>query len=140
MKVSEMFPRRWLVGSDLEGKAFRVKIEAVQQEEVRTRTGQTEAKWVLHLHGAARGLILHRTIAQQVADAVGSDDTQQWMGKEIVIYPLDMGVAGEKRIAIRVRKPTTQKVAPPEQAAAVLAADDDDATAAVVGGKEEPGE
>jgi hypothetical protein len=36
---------------------------------------------------------------------LGSQDTEDWVGGEIELYPTTVRVAGEKKAAIRVRKP-----------------------------------
>jgi hypothetical protein len=109
MKVSDMFPRKYLGGEDLQGKAYRVVIERVRQEELRVGPGaKPEPKWVMYLSGTRKGIILSRTLAEQVAAAVGSDETDDWTGKTVVIYPEPMTVAGKRRVAIRARAPKAE--------------------------------
>lgn len=106
MKVSEMFPRKYLGGEDLQGKAYRVVIDGVRQEELRVAPGaKPELKWVMYLAGTRKGIVLSRTLAEQIAAAAGSDETDDWAGKAVVIYPEPMTVAGKRRVAIRARAP-----------------------------------
>lgn len=134
MKVSELFPKKWMVGADLGGKAYSLKIDSVQQEQIQVQNGNKEPRWVLYFKGAKKGLLLNRTIAEQIAGVVGSEETQDWGGKVITIYPVEMKVAGEQRVGIRVRKPAAGAAAHTE---ALDHEEEEDATAAVVGGKEE---
>lgn len=131
MLVSQMFPRRWMVGADLAGKDFTLKIEAVQQEQIQVQGGKKEPRWVLYFKGAKKGLILNRTIAEQIAGVVGSEETQEWGGKVITIYPVEMKVAGEQRVGIRVRKPAAGAAARTE---ALDHEEEEDATAAALPG------
>ena len=62
-------------------------------------------KFVLHFQNTHKGVILSRTLAQQIAEATGSDDADLWIGKRITIFPQPMTVAGKKRVAIRVKPP-----------------------------------
>ena len=131
MRVKDMFPRRWMVGADLAGKDFTLQIDAVQQEQIQVQGGKKEPRWVLYFKGAKKGLILNRTIAEQIAGVVGSEETQDWGGKVITIYPVEMKVAGEQRVGIRVRKPAAGAAAHTE---ALDHEEEEDATAAVVQG------
>jgi len=109
MKVSEMFPRKYLGGEDLQGKAYRVVIDQVRQEELRVGpAAKPEPKWVLYLAGTRKGIVLSRTLAEQVAEIAGSDETDDWAGKTVVIYPEPMTVAGKRRVAIQARAPKTE--------------------------------
>ncbi len=106
MKVSEIFPRRFVSGEDLQGKAFLVTIDFVQKEDVATGPGaKPEPKWILYLAGSKKGIILSRTLAEQIVEIVKTDETNEWPAKQIVIYPVPMTVAGKQRVAIRARAP-----------------------------------
>lgn len=101
MKVSQMFPNKYATGEDLQGRARALTITAVKPEEMRG-----ERKWIVYFEGAGKGVILSRTLAQQIAAAVGSDDTDLWRGKTVELYPEKINVAGQPRTAIRARQVT----------------------------------
>ena len=104
MKVSDMFPRRWLSGEDLQGKAWRLRIKDVGKEEMRPNPGAPPVeKFVVYFDGAQKGVILNRTLAYEIAQVLGTEDTGEWTGKEITIYPQPMTVAGKHRVGIRAR-------------------------------------
>ncbi len=103
-KLSEMFPRKYLSGEDLNGKAWTLTIENVTQEKMAPRSGApAEDKFIVRFKEAQRGMILCRTLAYQIGEALGSDDTAQWLGKRITIYPEQITVAGRRKFAIRAR-------------------------------------
>ena len=103
MKVNDMFPRKYATGSDLKGPVI-LTIARVASEKMRPGAGQPEvAKFVLYFDGASRGVVLSRVLAEQIAQAVGSDDTDHWPGKRVTLYPQPMKVAGVDRVAIRAR-------------------------------------
>jgi hypothetical protein len=123
MKVSDMFPTSYVSGADLKGKAFRVTIARVEAEELRpVRNAPPETKYVVYVEQSKKGVILSRTLAVQIAAIVGSDETRDWVGKSITIYPEPMTVAGKPRIAIRARKPG------PEPRRVPASEDDDEST------------
>lgn len=110
MKVSEMFPRRYATGEDLQGKAVTLTIARVAQEEMRPQAGAPPVKkHVVYFKGAVKGVILSRTLAYQIADAVGDEDTAAWPGKRVTLYPVPLQVAGQNRVAIRARPATEQE-------------------------------
>ena len=104
MKVDEIFPRKYATGADLQDKAVAVVIEKAQPEKMRPSPGAPEdQKWVLYVAGGRKGIVICRTLARQIAEAVGEQDTDRWPGKRVTIYPEPMMVAGKQRIAIRAR-------------------------------------
>jgi hypothetical protein len=58
---------------------------------------------VVYFHGAERGVVLSRILATQIAAAVGSDDTDQWRDKTVIIFPEQINVAGRNLSVIRAR-------------------------------------
>ena len=56
-------------------------------------------------------LVLRATLAQQIAELLGADDTDAWRGKQIVLFSEAITVAGEAMLTIRARAP--KAAAPP---------------------------
>lgn len=118
MKLSDMFPRKYANGEDLGGKATTLTIATVRTEKMRPQAGAPEVeKFVAYFQGAAKGVILSRTLAYQIADITGSEDTADWISKKVTLYPQPMRVAGKDRIAIRARKPAPGNGVEPPPAA-----------------------
>lgn len=115
MKLSEMFPRKYASGEDLGGNPATLTIANVRTEKMRPQAGAPEVqKFVVYFQGADKGVILSRTLAYQIADITGSEETADWTGKKVTLYPQPMKVAGKNRIAIRARKPAAGNgTAPP---------------------------
>jgi hypothetical protein len=106
MKVNQMFPRKYATGEDLQGRAVSLSIQTVRAEKMRPGPGQPETeKWVLYFTNAQKGVILSRTLAKQIAEITGEDDTDNWEGRQVVLYPVAMQVAGRQVTAIRARAP-----------------------------------
>lgn len=106
MKLSDMFPRKYASGEDLGGKAVTLTIASVRTEKMRPQpNAPQQTKYVVHLENATKGVILSRTLAYQIANIAGSEETTDWTGKRITLYPQPMTVAGKKRVAIRARAP-----------------------------------
>lgn len=104
MKLNDLFPSKFVRGEDLGGKSFTVTIARLAAERMRPNAGSPEVeKFVLYTHEGHKGIILSRTLARQITQATGCEDTDQWPGKRIVIYPEGVTVAGAARVAIRAR-------------------------------------
>ena len=118
MKLSEMFPKRYASGADFNGKAITLTIATVRTEKMRPQAGAPEqTKYVAYFKDATKGVILCKTLAYEIATAIGcgeEEDVSNWTGKQVTLYPQPMTVAGKRRIAIRARKPTAGNgTAPP---------------------------
>ncbi|HLA99663.1 MAG TPA: hypothetical protein VJL34_14545 [Anaerolineales bacterium] len=103
MKLEQMFPRRYASGADLNGPVT-LTIARVQPEKMHSGFGQDESsKYVIYFQEAKKGVVMSRTLAHQIAQAVGSEDTDEWGGRKVTIYPEPVNVAGVPRVAIRAR-------------------------------------
>lgn len=62
-------------------------------------------KWVLYFAESktGKGFVMGKPLALQIAQTLGSEDTDDWTGKKIVIYPEPVTVAGVRRVAIRAK-------------------------------------
>lgn len=106
MRIDQMFPRKYATGADLDGKATTLTIAQMQPERMRpARNAPEQTKYVVYFAEAQKGVILNRTLAGQIAQITGEDDTDNWTGRRITLYPQPMKVAGQDRIAIRARAP-----------------------------------
>jgi hypothetical protein len=105
MKLNTMFPRKYATGADLNGQTVNVTIESLSVEKLSPHPGQPPMdRFVLYFKNAQKGVILSRTLAEQIASILQSDDTDEWINRTISLYPQQMNVAGKSRIAIRAKK------------------------------------
>jgi hypothetical protein len=114
-KKAEMFPSRFLRVEELEGKPAVLKIEDAVSENLKDfNTGKVKAKTVLSFEGTDKVLVLSaKANWDGVVKATGCDDSDDWPGHSIEVYPATTEVGGETRDCIRVRPVTKKKVAPP---------------------------
>lgn len=97
MKIGTAFPSDYLRAGDLNGKAVRVTIESVTVEKI-----GDDQKPVLHFVGKDKTLVLNKTNANRIVEATGSDETDDWEGWSIVLYPCKVDYQGKRVDAIRV--------------------------------------
>ncbi len=107
MKVAAAFPGTFIKAADLGGKRVTVVIDRVELEDV-----GGETKPVLHFRGKNRGLVLNKTNASAIWGINGSDDTDDWPGTTIVLYPTKVDFQGKRVDAIRVDPPDTPQPKP----------------------------
>lgn len=111
MKLNELFPKKYANGEDLHGKPITLTISRLQLEKMTPTPGAAPVdKWVIFFAEAQKGIVLSKTLATQIARAVGSDDTDAWPGKRVTLYPESVTVAGTPRIAIRAKAAQTPAV------------------------------
>ncbi len=102
MKVSEEYPSKYLSGFDLP-HPITVTIDKLEPELLNKPGERGPVKtWILFLRDKKKGIILSKFLARQIAALLG-DDTDQWIGKQISIYPEPMKVAGREVVALRAR-------------------------------------
>ncbi len=99
MRVSDAFPSNYLKAADLHDRNVMVVIDRVQMEDI-----GDDHKPVLYFQGKEKGLVMNKTNANNIAVVYG-DDTDDWTGKEIVLFPAMVDFQGRTVAAIRVRAP-----------------------------------
>lgn len=108
MNINDLFPRKYATGLDLGGRSVIVTIAGIKRESMTPAPGIAPAdKYVLYFRETPRGVVLSRILAGQIAAALG-DETEQWPGKRITLYPEVIQVAGMSRTVIRA-KPADQE-------------------------------
>ena len=110
MKRDDIFPSRYLKASDLKGTAIVVEIESAQQETLKNTEGKEQNKTVLAFIGKHKVLPLNITNWDAVADVTGEDDTINWPGHKIEVYPTKTQMAGKTVDCIRIRPPAQREL------------------------------
>lgn len=139
MQVKDMFPARYLRGQDMT-KPVLVELRSVELTELRAGPDKpAEPAYVLffedvssgspqpmrgltHTRGKGHALVLRRALADEIMQATGVTDTDEWRGKRVVIYPEQRMVARRNVVSIRARAPKPHQQAPTPAPAAEEAA------------------
>lgn len=103
MKIGQMFSGNYLKAADLDDELLVVTIENVEAVSLRDNSGSEVIKPVLHFNGMESGLVLNKTNANMVCKALGSDDTDDWVGRKITLYVAEVEFRGDVVPAIRVK-------------------------------------
>lgn len=118
MKISQIFPSKYLTAADLNGKSFTLTIKSVTLEEMITHDNKKANKPVCWFEKAQKGFVMNLTNARIVAGLYG-DETTDWTGRRITLYPTRVKAFGEIQDCIRVREEIPAQPRPPAQAAQV---------------------
>jgi hypothetical protein len=102
MKRADIFPQKYLKGTDIEGEEILVTITDCRMEDV----GGDEDKLVVRFKGASKGLVCNATNFDRIAYVSGSDDTDGWPGTKVVLYTELATFPGRPTApAVRVKPP-----------------------------------
>lgn len=100
MKISNAFPSKYLRAVDLQDTDHTLAMDCVVIEEI----ANDEKKPVLYFAKKEKGLVLNKTNSKIIAREYG-DDTDNWEGKTVILYPAMVEFRGDMVEAIRVRIP-----------------------------------
>lgn len=88
MKVSQLYPDKWLKAETLQGRTRGVVVATSTVEELyNTREKHKEWKIVLGFHGKTLRLVLNKTQALTMVQITGEDDSAKWIGHPINLTP-----------------------------------------------------
>ena len=114
MKRDEMLPSKYLKWQDLKDSERKVTIKGVVEEEVGM---EKDKEFVMSFVDKDKAMILNATNKNVLFDAW--EDSDDWAGKEVILFAGDTSFAGTACKGLRVRVP--------EQPATEGGADDMDA-------------
>lgn len=124
MKIGEAFPSNFLKADDLQGKDIIVTIQEVTLEEL-GKGNEKEQKLIIAFKGKDKKLVCNKTNAKTIAKIHG-DDTDDWIGKSIIIGPREVEFQGDQVWAIRVSLRNPAKASPAKAAPAPVEPSDND--------------
>lgn len=106
MLIGEVFPSKYIKADDLEGGTTKVVIASAAIE-----TLGNDRKLILYFQHKKKGLVTNKTNAARIAFMYG-EDTDGWIGREIVLASEFVEMQGKTVKGIRVRQPTNGAASP----------------------------
>jgi hypothetical protein len=128
-KIGQMTPSKFLKKDDFPEAGKVVTFQRFVKENVARDNEPPEHKWVCYFAGEEKGLVMNSTNLQRAARAMGSEDTDDWIGRQIVAFcDPDIEFGGKLVGGIRLRavKPSAGAQKAREQAAPAGDEPDDD--------------
>jgi hypothetical protein len=115
---SERYPRRFVSTDDLKGMSVVVEIEEERLEELTDTNGKTVSKPVLSFVGKEKRFVLNATNWDAIVEITGCEDSRDWPGHKVELFPTTTLMAGRRVDCIRIRRPSVSRpaVAAPQPA------------------------
>lgn len=108
MKINQAFPSKYIKCEDLNGREVPCKIARVLMEDVGA-AGSPEEKAVMYFAGKTKGIVLNKTNAMTISLSYG-EDTDDWVNKDVILYPATTPFQGQIVPCIRLRIPAMAHV------------------------------
>lgn len=109
MNVSDAFPSKYIKSDDLKGRDVTVTIEGYEMVAIQNEQSR---KLALRFEGKDKQWIVNKTNANTIAKLLNSGRVEDWIGKQITIYPTETAYQGEMVDCIRVRRNKAETFAP----------------------------
>jgi hypothetical protein len=102
MNINDMKESNYVKKTDVE-PPIKVTITGISRKDLAKQGDTPEMKWVLEFK-ECKPLVLNMTNNQRIAKALDSEETDDWMGKEIVLYnDPDVSFGGKITGGVRAR-------------------------------------
>ena len=84
MKVNQAFPRKYADAADLGGKSVTLEIDHLATEQVyRPQERDQQTIYIVYFKGAKKGVVMSSRLAHEIAEAIGDDEMNNWIGKKV---------------------------------------------------------
>lgn len=113
-KIGEMIESKYLKQSDFPSPLI-VTISKIGQVNIAKEGDAPEHKWAIRFKEFTKPMLLNTTNLKLLEKACGSDDTDDWIGKEVIVYTDDsISFGGQVVGGLRIRR---EESAPTRKAA-----------------------
>lgn len=108
MNIKDVYSsdNKWLKAADLGGRKHRLTIDSMETVEFK-QNGSTTRKVGINFVGKQKGLMLNKTNASLISKQYG-DESDNWIGQTITIYPTTTEYQGDQVDCIRVELPVPE--------------------------------
>lgn len=123
MKTSELKQSKYLKKEDCGDGGILVTIAGITQENVAPDNKPEELKWIMSFN-ECKPLVMNGTNTKLIEKALGSDETDDWVGKQIVLFNdenvtyMDEVVGGVRCDVTRTKRYHAKQMAAPASNAA----------------------
>ena len=102
--VKDMIPSTYLKKEDFDEPTI-CTVAKVGKKNIAKDDETPDVKWLVKFDEFDKPMILNKSNIEALADACDSQDTDDWLGKEVIVY-VDPNVmfAGERKGGLRIRK------------------------------------
>lgn len=112
MKATAMIPSKFLKKEDVDPPKL-VTIKAMRQANVGMDDQPEELKWTVTFKELEKPMVLNSTNIQLIVKALGTDETDDWIGKQVVVYnDPNVSFGGKITGGVRIRAPKKKTAEP----------------------------
>lgn len=106
MHISALRDSKYLQKSDVEPPVLVTIKGDLTRHNVAMEDQPPDEKWCAHFHELPKPMVVNSTNAQLIAMATGSENSEDWDGKQVVLYnDPNVSFQGKLTGGIRVRAP-----------------------------------
>lgn len=103
-KISEMIESKYLKQSDFPSPLI-VTVKKIGKVNIAKEGDTPEHKWAIRFEEFAKPMLLNSTNLKLLGKACGSEDTDDWIGKEVIVYTDEsVSFGGQVVGGLRVRR------------------------------------
>jgi hypothetical protein len=104
MKLSELFPSKYLKAADLGGRQIAVVIKRINEEEIGMARDRRLVMYFepKDVDDPQKPMVLNKTNARKIAELFG-DETNDWVGCQIMLYEAQVEFQGVVGPALRIK-------------------------------------
>ena len=114
--IHDNYGTRFLSAADLKGQEWIGEIVETHDEAF-TDDGFERTKTVVTFKNFPKALVLNKTNALSIAKILDFDDTDDWIGGQVSVYPDLVQFGGKVVDAIRIKAPAAKAKPAPKKAA-----------------------
>lgn len=104
MKVGQMIESKYLKQSDFENDTV-VTVQKIGKANIAQEDQSPEYKWLCKFEEFDKPMVLNTTNIQLLAKVCDSDDTDDWIGKKVIVYvDENVSFAGKLTGGLRIRR------------------------------------
>lgn len=122
-RTSEMIESKYLKKEDLEGDVI-VTVQKIGQANVALDDQPEQLKWMIKFKEFKKPMVLNSTNIQLLEKACDSDNTDDWIGKEVILY-VDDNVSFGGKLVGGIRVKAHKVAAAPKRPGGIEGLDDD---------------
>lgn len=113
MHISQLSESKYLKRIDCGENGILLTIESIEQVDLARPGEEADMKWIVKWEEDAKPMVLNKGNAERIARVTGSEDTEDWFGKQVVAYDDPNVEFGGKLVGgIRIRAPKKKIAAP----------------------------
>jgi len=126
MHIGTFSQSKYLKQSDTDENGFLATITKVEAENVAKQGEEKKIRCIVYFREQEKGMVFNKTNLNRAAKICGSEDTDNWIGKKVVVFlDPDVEMGGEIVGGLRVRAPKKPAAEPKQPVGSIADMEND---------------